>query len=299
MHFTYTGYGLTIRAPFRCLGLAPALGGTVPELVVEEGHVPGELRSPAIGGPTWEAEPGRFLLRAGPRAGRFLVERGQVTLERNPAAEDGALATAFVTVVLAAALVQRGMLVLHANAAELDGRSVVVAGSSGAGKSTTLAALLASGCRMLADDVAVVGVDERGRVEVLPGAGELRLSAASGAHLGLELPEDLLAPWGRRKAVLPAGARLALEPTPLDRLYLLETSAEPELEVTALTGAQKLDGLLASLYGPVFAGEHPRLFGVCAAVLEQVQLFRIRRPADGWSIEEIRDIVLHGTRATR
>jgi hypothetical protein len=294
MPLTYTGYGLTIQVPFRCPGLAPAADNATADLVVQHGRVPLRLAAPTVGGPSWEAEPGRFLLRTGRRGGRFLVEHGGVTLDRNPAGEDRVLATAFVTIVLAAALVQRGSLVLHANAAELDRGAVVIAGGSGSGKSTTLAALLAARCKMLTDDVTVLRIGDHGRVEVVPGVGEVRLTPAASTRLGLVLPPDLLAPWGREKAVLPARAQLATEPTPLDRIYLLEASPEPDFEVTQLTGAQKLEGLLASLYGPLFAAEHPGLFPICAAVLEQVDLFRIRRPAEAWSIDEVRSVLLDG-----
>jgi hypothetical protein len=291
MHFTYHGYGLTIRAPFECPALEPAEGDDV-DLTVTEGRVPRRLASPAVGGPAWEAEPDRFLLRTGRRGGRFLVEHGQVTLERNPEADDRVLATAFVTVVLAAVLVQRGRLVLHANAAELDGGAVVIAGSSGAGKSTTLAALLKAGCRMLADDITVARLASDGRVEVLPGAGEVRLTHAASSRLGLDLPAELEAPWGRGKAVLPARARLATEPARLERMYLLETSDRSALDVTPLSGSEKFDGLITSVYGPLFAAEHDRVFPVCAAMLEQVQVFRIRRPTADWSIEQLSTVLL-------
>jgi hypothetical protein len=294
MNFIYNGYGLTIRAPFRCPALEPVECDGDADLTVTEGAVPRSLPSSAVSGPAWEAEPDRFLLRTGRRGGRFLVERGQVTLERNPGADDRVLATAFVTVVLAAALVQRGKLVLHANAAELDGGAVVIAGSSGAGKSTTLAALLKAGCRMLADDITVARLASDGRVEVLPGAGEVRLTHASSSRLGLDLPPELEAPWGQAKTVLPARTRLATEPARLDRMYLLETSAEPGVEVTQLVGSEKFDGLITSVYGPLFAAEHDRVFPVCAAVLEQVQVFRIRRPAADWSIEQVSTVLLDG-----
>ncbi len=297
MYFKYSGYGLTIRVPFQCAALRSAAGEDEVDLTVTEGRVPRRLRSPVIGGPAWDAEPDRFLLRTGRRGGRFLVEGGQVTLERNPEADGRVLARAFVTVVLAAALAQRGRLVLHANAAELDGRAIVIAGGSGAGKSTTLAAMLGAGCRMLADDITVARLASDGRVEVLPGAGEVRLTHASSSRLGLDLPAELEAPWGLGKAALPAGARLATVPSRLERMYVLETSDAPGVDVTPLAGSEKFDALIASVYGPLFAAEHDRVFPVCAAVLEQAQLFRIRRPAADWSIEQVSTVLLDG--ATR
>mgnify|MGYP001814614173 CR=1 FL=1 len=58
-------------------------------------------------------------------------------------------------------------LLLHAAAVVLDDRLVIVSGRSGAGKSTTAAALLDAGARYLTDEVLVV--DSKGRVvEWLP-----------------------------------------------------------------------------------------------------------------------------------
>jgi hypothetical protein len=290
--YKYSAYGLTVRVPFRCSGFEQAGERAVPDLAVREGIVPRALPSPAIAGTSWEAESSRFLHRSGRRGGRFLVEAGEVTLERNPLADDGVLAAAFVGAVLPRAMAQRERLVLHASAVAIGSAAAVIAGASGAGKSTALAALLRMGCRMLADDVTVLAIDSEGRVDVLPGRREIRLPHESAAHLGVRCTNHSLGPQRSRKTTVPVPKQLGSGATRLDRIYLLEAGPDPDVGVSALSGSAKFDALLSCLYGPLFASQHSSAFPLCTSILQQADVFRISRPAERWSVERVCSAIL-------
>src|SRR6185369_10421226 len=103
-------------------------------------------------------------------SGRFLVEGGRrITLYRNPTAKDVRLCAHLLAAVIAALLRQRGLLVLHANVVTTPRGAVAITGASGAGKSTTQAALMSLGCRMVTDDITVVSMGSDGRILALPG----------------------------------------------------------------------------------------------------------------------------------
>ncbi len=94
MAFTYTAYGLTLKTPFPCPALPAAPADAFPDVTVAYGAVPMKLANTVASddswtaGFCWQASPGRFLLRAGLRAVRFLVENGRrITVERSPAAD--------------------------------------------------------------------------------------------------------------------------------------------------------------------------------------------------------------------
>ncbi|QNI87084.1 hypothetical protein SynROS8604_00415 [Synechococcus sp. ROS8604] len=72
---------------------------------------------------------------------------------------------------LGAALIQRGILVLHGNALEKHNRAIVCMGYSGAGKSTLAYALMQQGWNLLADDL--VAVTPTGLI--LPGVPRIKL----------------------------------------------------------------------------------------------------------------------------
>ena len=293
MTYTYSIYGLTLRLPFPCPVLSLAPDDAAPDITVADGRVPRHLAAPLAEAPSWQAEPYRFLLRGGARAGRFLVEDGtRVTLERNPAAEDEMLCFHFLDAVLAAILRQRGWLVLHANAAVTPTGAIAVSGESGAGKSTTLAALLQRGCTMLADDITVLRLGAAGCVEALPGVPQLHLTEEAAEGLGQDIVGLPRYRWRRMKAAVPI--QIASTPAPLRALYLLRSSAQAELQIQTLIGAEKFAALQECVYGPLLPQEHPGQFPLFSAVTEQVTVFRLDRPAGRWSVDEIVEAVLNG-----
>lgn len=292
MH-AYTAYGLTLHLPFPCPILPTTSIDSIPDVIVEDGPVPYQLAAPLAEDTHWQAEPNRFLWRGGRRAGRFLVEGGQhVTLQRNRAAEDELLGFHFLDAVLAAVLRQRGWLVLHANAAVTPTGAVAISGQSGAGKSTTLAALLAHGCTLLADDITALRLNQADRVEVLPGVPQLHLCEDAAHQLGQDIADQPRYQWQRLKAAV--STPLAESAAPVRTLYVLEIGSTKHLRIRSLSGAEKFSALQACIYGPLLPQEHPAQFPLFAAVTEQVAVYHIERSADRWTMDEIVEFVLHG-----
>jgi hypothetical protein len=292
--YAYTAYGLTLCVPFPCPPLAVAPAGATPDVFVSDGAVPRRLAAPQAEGNMWQAEPGRFLLRGGPRAGRFLAEDGtHVTLERNPAAQDDLLCFYFLDAVLAALLRQRGLLVLHANAAVTPTGAIAISGESGAGKSTTLAALLQHNCAMLSDDITALRLGGDERVQVLPGVPQLHLCEEAAAGLGRDITGLPRYQWRRMKAAVPALSAMAARPAPLRALYLLQTHAGDDLRVHTLTGADKFAAVQACVYGPLLPQEHTGQFPLLAAVAAQVAVVRIERPMARWAVSDVMDVILN------
>jgi hypothetical protein len=288
----YAAYGLTFAVPFPCLGLAAVSGAASADVVVREGTVPRALEAPVVSDQRWDAEPGRFLLRGGRRAGRFLVTGGQVTVERNPAAEEELLGRCFTQEVLPAVLRQRGMLVLHANAALTDRGAVLIAGQSGAGKSTSLAAVLDRGAAMLADDLTALAPAAEGEVVVLPGVAQMHLTAQAVSGLGYGAATEAGQGWRRMKSVLATESRMAQAPTRLAAIYQLETHSGRRVQVQAVTGFRKFDALQSCIYGPMLPSEHPGVFALTEAVTRTAEIYRVRRPAGRWTVPEVAGILL-------
>lgn len=300
MSFTYHAYGLTIRVPFACPALTPAGARGVAgdaDVIVRAGTVPRRLRSPRSGEASWDAGPGLFLLRGGRQAGRFLVDGGTVTFERNPGCDDAILARRFTDQVLPAVLRHHGLLVLHANAVAVPGGVAVISGESGAGKSTALAALLARGCRMLSDDVTALRGGGGEAVEVVPGVAQTHLAEDTAQGLGYSVDPARLQPWRRMKAAIPTHDGMAPRPGRLRALYVLRCSGGDEVSVAALNGTGKFHALLECVYGPMFPEEHPALFPLLTTAVTTVPFFRLERPAGRWSVGEVADAILGGVGA--
>ena len=300
MTYTYTAYGITLRTPFPCPELPAAPADAAPDVTVAYGTVPRELADAVAAddswtmGYSWQTAPGRFLLKAGMRAGRFLVEDGsRVIAERNPAAEDELIVFHLLHSVMAAVMRQRGLLVLHANVVLTPAGAVVLSGESGAGKSTTLAALLQRGCAMIADDIAVLRFGAAGSVEVFPGVAQMHLWEDAAERLGLNITGLASHPLRRRKAVVaaPIGSVGLLPPK---AVYLLECNGVEQLHVSSLTGSDKFAALQECVYGPMLPDEHPGQFRLFSSAAEQMAVHRIIRPEGRWTVDEVIKVILDG-----
>lgn len=298
--YTYQGYGLTFSVPFPCPGMTAVEPGSSIDIAVTEGAVARHLAAPLATDTLCDAAPGRFLCRGGPAGPRFLVEGGsRVVFERDPKTDDAMLGVRFTNVVLPALLRQRGLLVLHANAAVTSaGVVMVVGGDSGAGKSTTLGALLEYGCSMLSDDVTALGLGCEGTIEVLPGLAQLHLSEDAAKGLGVDITDLALQPWRRMKAAVPTDRRMARIPAPLGALHILSVGTGDGVEMTTLYGAAKFHALWECLYGPLFTEEHSAVFPLLCAVGDLIAVQRIIRPARRWSVGEVVGAILAHPRST-
>lgn len=288
----YTAYQLTLSLPFPCRILPPADPGSIADIEVVEGPVPRYLDNPYTADTTWQAAPDRFLWRGGRKSGRFLVENGsRITVQRNQATDDELLAFHCLDSVLAAALQQRGLLVLHANAAIVSGEAIAVSGPSGSGKSTTIAALGLHGCTMLADDITALRLTPSDIVEVVPGISQLHLCDDAAQGLGKNLAGLPRHQWKRMKAAIPTP--VAPEATPLRSLYLLGTHPDQDVYLDELQGSSKFAALLDCVYGPLLPPEQIRQFALFQAVATQVRIFHLYRPQSGWTVGKVTEAILN------
>jgi hypothetical protein len=126
---------------------------------------------------------------------------------------------------MGALLIQRGLLVLHGNALEKDGRAIVGLGHSGAGKSTLAYALMQQGWRLLADDLVVISPDGL----VLPGIPRIKLWHDAARAFGLD-PETLppIREGMRKYLLMGEAVRGAAEAVPLEALFLLHKRSAAE-----------------------------------------------------------------------
>lgn len=298
INYRYTFYGLIFQVPFPCPMLSVAPPDVPADVTVIYGRVQKKLENAMasddswIAGFCWQASLGRFLLRGGRRSGCFLVEEGKhVTVERNPATEDDCMLFHLLHPVTAALLRQRGFLVLHANTALTPHGAIAVSGQSGAGKSTTLAALLQRGCTMISDDITALRIGTDGLVEAVPGAAQIHLWDNAAERLDIDTSGFNCHPLRRGKVAFPTQSGYCTEPATLRRLYLLDVHHDDNLHISCLTGMDKFEALQDCIHGPFFQAEHTGAFPLFSATA-QVDVFRIKRPEGRWTVDEVVEVIL-------
>jgi hypothetical protein len=169
----------------------------------------------------------------------------------------------------------RGELSLHAAAAEIAGRSVVLLGESNAGKSSTIAGLSKyRAARFLADDIAALIVDD-GIFQVRPTETHHWLAPDSIDTLGLETPSQ---DWDKHP-IMPV--MTAAHPAEIAVIVKLGVDAgAPAPQLSRLHGGAVFELLSSSAIRFVLDEERTALrdFQTMAELAAQAPVFELRRP---------------------
>lgn len=206
---------------------------------------------------------------------------------------EGGVAELICGPIVAIALAQRGLVVLHATAVELDGVALAVCGPSGSGKSTTAALLAARGASLMSDDIVPL-VDRDDGIRAVAGPTLAKLAVVPPPALGCLEDAGPVAMGDKR---LGRWRRMA-EPgkeVPLAALAVLEDG--PAVLVEPLRGQQALSALLeVSFCLPVVGlrrqGEHLR---AAARLAGRIDVLRVARPRTLPAAVEAIDALLQRT----
>ena len=211
----------------------------------------------------------------------------EIVVDPAPGAEERTLRLFILGPALALLLHQRGRLILHASAVEIDGDAVAFLGGPRWGKSTTAGALHVRGHPLVADDVVAVQPDTNAPV-VFPGFPRLKLWPEAARSLGDD-PEALPQLHPRfAKRDRPATEGFVHDLLPLRRVYVLAEDSHqaiqplsPQEALIELVRHSFVAGWLAS------TGAAASHFRQCSNLVNQVLVCRLERPR---SLAELPDL---------
>jgi hypothetical protein len=277
--YRYSGFGLTFDCEIACPDFIPSDGPV--DARIRVGAVPERLERPITRGPIFEGEPNRVLLNF-PGTARFLVQDGrEITVHPAREASEDSVRLFLTGPALGALLLQRGALVLHAAACASTQGAILLAGLSGRGKSTLLAALLTRGHVMLADDVTTVALDATGHPIAHPASAQLKLCADSLGSVGRDPRDCRPVRPGVPKYWVPATAEFCRHPRRILTVYVVDYHSGGDIQFVPLMGQERLSAIRSHLYCPRLAEGlrlHPAHFSVAAALASKVPVVRVSRP---------------------
>ena len=191
----------------------------------------------------------------------------------------------------------RGIPCLHASAVTFDGCVVAFAGTEGAGKSTTAAALAGRGHAVISDDIVAI-VERANSFFVLPAYPYLSLWPESVRILyGPEKNLPSFSPsYDKRRLVLRENRlRFQEQPMPLGAVFLLgqrvADSAAPFVE--SLPARESLLSLVANSYATSLLDKEMRAreFEMLGRLVASVPVWRLRPHEDGTRIDSLCDLI--------
>ena len=286
----YKLYGLTVASDWPLLECLPE-HEKASDIRFTQGLVPAEGIDHESKGMWEQSNDGDFWMDIDDVA-RYWVRNGEeIIVEPYPDADESSIRVYLLGSALGALLYQRGLLLIHGNAIEVNGACLVCVGDSGAGKSTLAAAFLQNGYRLLADDV--VPVTEHGMAT--PGFPRIKLWGDTARQLGIETDGLRRIMPDMDKYNVPLGKSFCDTPLPVKWVYVLDPSNDEEFSCLPYEGMARFEPLHENTYRVHFLeymALKPRHLQQVAALAGNIRMARIQRPKQGFRITELVQFIL-------
>ena len=275
--YSYTAFGLQFHSQLELPDLPETQPGQLEAISIRYGDIPEHLPNARSQDAHFELGDDDFLLRVD-KVARFRVRGGKEIIVA-PAAEASMqqIRIYLLSAAFGALLHQRGLLLLHTNAIEIDGRAVAFAGDSGAGKSTLAAYFAKKGYRVLCDDICALSFDDAGRCLAWPGIASLKLCADAATEFGHDLSTLDTAIDSGTKFRLPLARGTSESELPLAALYILErTTNAAESGIRQLGGMAILNMVMRHVYRGQYlqhSGRMQQCFDLGMQLVRQVPVY--------------------------
>jgi hypothetical protein len=287
----YTAFGLNIDSSIPMPELSRRVNGDT-DLAIRKGDVPEKLAHPSQFGRSWQAEPGKMLLKVNNVARFLLIGNSELIIDSSPDATEAELSTFVLGSIMGAVLHSKRILVLHASGIKTNKGAVLFTGKSGSGKSTLLASFLKRGYGMLTDDKAAIAVNSVGEAEVIPSFPFARITKISAKQLEYPVKPE----WfreGMGKYIYPV-EKFEQERSKVYAVFCISAFNKREIKVKELDSVAKFTAIDQGTYRKKFLNSNEDKsvhFSNVGIVANQVAGYSIKRPDRIDSINELSDLI--------
>lgn len=295
--YKYQAFGLIIKSDIELDELESVSDDAVPDVsIVREdwiGSLPDKGQPPVF---NYTAPRGVEMIWPGVAA-FVIIDNGRIEVTPYPDVPEKFLAFPILGPVFGWLLERRGLFVLHASGVAVNGSCVAFLGDKMAGKSTTAAAFLRRGARLVTDDLLAVAVDGRGKPIVHPAFAQLKL--ADDAADEISVPGSQALPlvfdgFPKRQHRLDVMERRQIR---LRRLFILERGAQ-DPGIREMASSDAMLALMRFSYSVRFASAPADLerraqhFQACATLARLGGVAVLHVPARLGALDSVVDLVL-------
>ncbi len=185
---------------------------------------------------------------------------------------------------------QRGELAIHCSAVADEKGAVLIAGESGAGKSTVTAAFLERGYRLMADDMAFVQTIKNGPAMVKPAFPFQKLCRNVALEKGYSLEELIYINEEKDKFLVPYAGEFHTEAVPIKGFIMLGVVNGEQIAEQEVQGFNRVHVYANNLFLRHLLKKdkyHPAIGQKCLEMAAVVPTYYIGRPREGDTTEEV------------
>ena len=282
--YKYWGFGLHITSgiefpellpfDFKCSDVSIALG-EVPAISADTAFDIGHI--------SYQLNDHELVFSVQDVASYYVADGKQIIIHPHPAnVEDRVIRLFLLGAAIAGILQQRRQVPLHTSAVVVNDRLTLIAGQSGAGKSTTLAGLKQRQYRIFSDDITVL--KELPDDDCISGVASypmIKLWERSLQTLQLDDRSFPVMPGYEKYGFFFHGA-FDTQQYPVERIILLETGQTDIIRHKQLWGSEAFAGVVQHVYKAVLFRQ-PAMRALCFDVITKMvkcsEVYQITRPA--------------------
>jgi energy-coupling factor transporter ATP-binding protein EcfA2 len=293
--YSYILYGSTVSSDIQFPQLVKRVEyeNEPSDIVIQAGMIPddikqqegvchyhiGEKRSWLVNSTTW-----------------LVIEDGsKVTYELRPKGNVNHLRTYILGFAMAMLYLQQGEMAIHCAAVSKEGEAILIAGESGSGKSTVTDTLLSIGYHLMADDMAVVRINQSGRAVVVPGFPYQKLCRDVITRKGCSTDDLIYIHEDKDKFLVPYKDEFYLEEKPLKAMFLLVLDPDVhEVMKEQLKGFDKFHALVDNLFLRHLLNSkkyEAKIGQICLQIASNVPIYLLRRPIGTNTLSELLTVI--------
>lgn len=227
--------------------------------------------------------------------GKFeILDRQRIVTALRPDCDPGLVRFPLLGAVMALLLQLNGKLVLHASSTVNGGRAATFLGDKGAGKSTTAAAMITAGHKLLSDDV--VALTPVPTPIAYPAYPNVKLKPATAQTIGLkgEIRPKVIAPGLDKDQYIPS-APFNFEPVPATAFFMLtrgeNLKADRQTSIEAFHQAMRFSYLRRFGTEVLKDGLGQEILSQCTELARRASFYRFQLPDDLNALPKAKEIV--------
>lgn len=184
---------------------------------------------------------------------------------------------------------QRNSVAIHGGTIIVNNKAVVITGEQGAGKSTLVNGFRHRGFGFMADDVSVTGLDKDNSIVVKSAYPQQKVCKDAMLKMGYNLDDFKLIDEDRQKYVVPVSETFRQEDLNLGAIFYITKDSVGGVKIEEVKGSEKLNIVMNNIYriGLIRTiGIGKEYFLKCLDIAKRIPVFKITRPANGFTIDE-------------
>lgn len=286
--YYYRIYGLIIVSDYEFPQFLSANETSDPDIVVQIGHITGDIKKLADEGIRFGYKEKEMWFNSG--VGLFWIHDKYISFEGYDGGTIDDAAQYISGLCLSILLWFKGMIMIHGACLRIKDKTIIVAGGSGSGKSSTSTELIKNGALLIADDVTGIK-NEDGQYYAYPAFPGQKLCLDQVEKNGISTEGLNQVKYDLNKYEIPRNDIFYDAPSKVDHMFWIDLGKVDTVEMKDIDGAAKVKAVTGALFLNWFFNEafKPETADIlrCIEFAKDINIHKITRNRQKNTLNEI------------